>query len=146
MMKFMNKSKKGVTLVESVFAVVILGILTIGILSLLGTGGAKIMQISGESNAHSQAVQKMDLVISAISNGSTNYITKSPTVSLDVQELTKTLFPDDYENVTLHVDSALYETGEETNSNFRGWYLKLTYKGATVTGFASNSEGAFDKG
>ena len=57
MMKFLpKKSKKGITLVESVFAVVILAMLTIGILSLLTAGGAKIAKISQESNVYSQAV------------------------------------------------------------------------------------------
>ena len=72
MMKFMKKSKKGVTLVESVFAVVILGLISIGIISMLSTGSTKIFELSNESNAHAQAVQKLDLAISAISNGSTS--------------------------------------------------------------------------
>lgn len=144
MMKFMRKSKKGVTLVESVFAVVILGILTIGILSLLGTGGAKIVQISHESNAHSEAVQKLDLVISAISNGSTNYIINEPPVSLNVDKLMNTL-DFDPSVVELNADIVLYEEGAATITNCRGWYLTLTCNGATVKGFASNSEGVFDK-
>ena len=37
-------------------------------------------------------------------------------------------------------DSSLPETAD----NVRGWYLELTYKGVTVKGFASNSEGVFD--
>ena len=143
MMKCMRKSKKGVTLVESVFAVIILGILTIGILSLLGTGGAKIVQISHESNAHSEAVQKLDLVISAISNGSTTYIINETEVSLDVDELMNTLDFDS--SVTLNAEIVLYEEGAATITNCRGWYLTLTCNGATVKGFASNSEGVFDK-
>ena len=143
MMKCMRKSKKGVTLVESVFAVVILGILTIGILSLLGTGGAKIVQISHESNAHSEAVQKLDLVISTISNGSATYIIKEPEVSLDVDALMNALAFDS--SVTLNAEIVLYEEGAATITNCRGWYLTLTCNGATVKGFASNSEGVFDK-
>ena len=27
----------------------------------------------------------------------------------------------------------------------RGWYLTLTYNGATVSGYASNTEGVFDR-
>lgn len=148
MMKFMRKSKKGVTLVESVFAVVILGILTIGIISLLTAGGQKIFQISNESSAYTQAVQMMDLVISAISNGSEEYIVNNSTVSLDKDKLIdklKTALGDENLNVSIEPSAALHDsTLEATDSNFRGWYLTLTYKGATVTGFASHSEGAFD--
>ena len=145
MMKFIKKSKKGVTLVESVFAVVILSILTIGIISLLTAGGAKIYQLSGESNAYSQATSKMDLVISAVSNGSPNYITKEPTVALQIDELKSALGFDS--DVTISAVMDLYDSNESaTVLNCRGWYLTLTYKGVTVKGFASNSEGAFDKG
>ena len=42
MMTGFKKSKKGITLVESVLAVVILSILTIGVLTLLTAGGVKI--------------------------------------------------------------------------------------------------------
>lgn len=145
MMKFIKKSKKGVTLVESVFAVVILSILTIGIISLLTAGGAKIFQLSGEANAYSQATSKLDLVISAISNGSTAYITTEPTVELKINELKTALGLD--ENVTLTAELERYDPSESaTVLNCRGWYLTLTYQGATVKGFASNSEGVFDKG
>ena len=144
MMKFLpKKSKKGITLVESVFAVVILAMLTIGILSLLTAGGAKIAKISQESNVYSQAVQKMDMVISAISNGSTNYIDKESQVSLDIDDLKKTLVLND---VTITATPELYDDNKAaTVSNFRGWYLTLTYEGVTVKGFVSNSEGVFDR-
>ena len=143
MIKMMKKSKKGVTLVESVFAVVILSILVIGIMSLLTAGGVKIHQVANESNAHSQAVQKLDMVISAISNGSTTYITTEPTVELNESALANALgFGSDVE-IDAVID--LYKAGEDaTVINCRGWYLTLTYKGATVKGFASNSEGVFD--
>ena len=73
----MKKSKKGITLVESVFAVVILATLTIGVISLLTAGGVKIFEISSEADVYSQAVQKLDLVMSAVSNGSSDYIVKT---------------------------------------------------------------------
>ncbi len=144
MKNIFKKNKKGVTLVESVFAVVILAILTIGIISLLTAGGVKIFQISNEAGAYSQAVQKMDLIISAISNGSTDYITTDPTCALDVDALKSTLHLTD---VQITATPDLYDNSlTATVSNFRGWYLTLTYQGATVKGFASNSEGVFDKG
>lgn len=141
----MKNNKKGVTLVESVFAVVILGILTIGILSLLSAGGVKIGQISGESKAHAAAVQKMDMVISAISNGSSNYIQKDEStgaITLDTDNLKTALsFGNDVGIKIVKTDTAA--TGG--TSYTRGWYLTLTYNGATVSGYASNTEGVFDR-
>ena len=151
----MKKSKKGITLVESVLAVVILGIFATGLLSLLTTGGTKIQQISHEASAYTEATQKLDMFISAISNGSDEYIfvdEETPTVYLDVTKLKDKLdlgsakimniggvevnqiVPDLYPGCT-----------EYTVSNVRGWYLKLSYNGVIVSGFASNSGGVFDK-
>ena len=145
MMKLMKKSKRGITLVESVFAVVILSILTIGIISLLTAGGVKIHQLSNESNAYAQATSKLDLVISAISNGSATYIDTETTVELKVDKLKSAIGLNEDVELTAVMD--LYQSGEAaTVLNCRGWYLTLTYKGATVKGFASNSEGVFDKG
>lgn len=138
MNKFLpKKSKRGITLVESVVAVVVLGILVTGILTLLTTGGIKIQEISGESATYAKACQKMDLVISALSNGSETYITDD---TLDVNALKSCLrFGDD---VDIDADSVEYE-GE--SGKVRGWYLKLTYQDVTVQGFASNSKGVFDQ-
>ena len=151
---FPKKSKKGVTLVESVFAVVILAIFAVGILTLLTSGGAKIQKISHEASAYTEATQKLDMVISAVSNGSSEYIVvdeAASTVYLDVANLKTTLGFDssvkitDMDNQEGQLIPTLYETGEPaTVSNVRGWYLKLTYNGATVSGFASNSGGVFD--
>lgn len=145
----MKKSKKGITLVESVFAVVILATLTIGVISLLTAGGVKIFEISSEADAYSQAVQKLDLVMSAVSNGSSDYIVKTEiagsadVVSLDVDVLKATL---DIEDVTVTAVAKLYDTSlPATESNLRGWYITVSYKGATVKGFVSNSGGVFDR-
>lgn len=146
-----RRSKQGVTLVESVIAVVVLGMFATGVLSLLTTGGAKIMEISGESAAYAEATQKLDLVISAISNGSdeaAGYIVVNNTtgeVSLDIVNL-KTALDLDLDDVTIVADTSLYDSSAgATESNVRGWYLTLTYGGETVTGFAGNNEGVFDK-
>ena len=151
---FPKNNKKGVTLVESVFAVVILGIFAVGILTLLTSGGTKIQQISHEASAYTEATQKMDMVISAVSNGSSDYIKvdeAASTVYLDVTELKTALGFDatvkimDMEDNEGQLIPTLYNAGEPiTVSNVRGWYLKLTYNGATVKGFASNSGGVFD--
>lgn len=134
-----KRSKKGVTVVESVFAVVILGIFATGIISLLTAGGVKIFEISSQSNAYSQAAQKMDLLIASISNG--NYINtdENDLISLNSTDIATALgvTVDDVNTVTFNGDA-------KTQDNVRGWYLTLTYDGATVTGFASNTNGRFD--
>ena len=151
MMNFkMKMSKKGITLVESVFAVVILGIMAIGILSLLSAGGVKIGQISQESRAHAQAVQKMDLVISAVSNGSNtngtdDYIIKNESTgeyTLNVSNLKSQLGLGNDVQIAEPVADIFSADGV---SYHRGWYLSLTYNGATVNGYASNTEGVFDR-
>ena len=146
---FPKKSKKGVTLVESVFAVVILGIFAVGILTLLTSGGTKIQQISHEASAYTEATQKLDMTISAISNGSSDYIIEAEaggvtTVTLNVAGLQSAL-GFDASAVTITPTLELYDaSAAATPSNVRGWYLELTYNGATVNGFASNSGGVFD--
>lgn len=138
MNKFLPKnSKRGITLVESVVAVVVLGILVTGILTLLTTGGIKIQEISGESATYAKACQKMDLVISAISNGSDTYIHDD---NLDVDDLKNCLgFGTD---VDITATTVKYD---EAPDKVRGWYLKLEYQEVTVQGFASNSKGVFDQ-
>ena len=147
----MKNSKKGITLVESIFAVVILGILTIGIVSLLSAGGAKIIKISNEASAQAEAVQKMDQVIAAISNGCGVIKDEANnTYTLLIDTPASQPDPDNpqvglmdalnFDDVTLNVTTATHTS----DGSLRGWYLSLTYRGVTVTGFASNSEGAFD--
>ena len=145
MMKlFPKKSKKGITLVESVLAVVILATLAIGTISLLTAGGVKIHEISSESGAYSEAVQKMDLVISSISNGSSEFVktrteNEIEVVYLDVEAIKTKL------GVQVTAVHELYDSSEPARAiNLRGWYLTLTHNGATVTAFAANSEGVFD--
>lgn len=139
MNKFLPKnSKRGITLVESVVAVVVLGILVTGILTLLTTGGIKIQEISGESATYAKACQKMDLVISAISNGSETYITDD---TLNVNALKSCLDFDDAD-VDIIAEPVSYEGRPGT---VRGWYLELKYQDVTVQGFASNSKGVFDQ-
>ena len=64
-----KKSKKGITLVETVIAVVVLAILAIGVLSLMSAGGRNILLMSKEASDRAAAAQQLDLVIAAISNG-----------------------------------------------------------------------------
>lgn len=134
----MKRSKKGITLVESVFAVVILAIFATGIISLLTAGGVKIFEISQESDTYSQAAQKMDLVIASISNGAYIKTNENDLVSLDTQKIA---------DLGVTVDKAeivTFEGTTQTSDNVRGWYLTLSYNGVTVNGFASNTKGVFD--
>ena len=140
---FKVKSKKGITLVESVFAVVILAILTTGVLSLLTAGGVQIEKISQEANAHSQASQKMDLVIAAISNGygqvtqvGEGQYTLDLTAQDEGEESPEAI---DLAGVTVVATADLH-----ADNSLRGWYLEVTYMGVTLTGFASDTEGVFD--
>lgn len=144
------KSKKGITLVESVIAVVVLAMLATGVLTMLTAGGTKIAQISQESSSHAVATQQLDLAISAISNGSSAYLVTreeagSTLVDLDVNALKTTIGLDGEVAIVATVD--LHDDlSAATNANVRGWYLELTYRGATVNGFASNTRGVFDQG
>ena len=147
MMKFLpKKSKKGVTLVESVLAVVILAMFATGILTLLTAGGTKILQIGDEAAVYAEASQKMDLVVSAVSNGSESYIVENAStgvLSLDVNNLMSAL---NLSDVQITAEASLYDSAVAAiKSNVRGWYLELTFGDATVTGFASNTQGVFDK-
>ena len=138
-----KKSKKGITLVESVVAVVLLAMFAIGVLTLLTSGGVKIQEISKDAAAYAEATQKLDLAISAISNGA--YIDKDSAtdfVSLKDGDLKTYLGLDASDALT--GTHELYQSGDPTSTNVRGWYLELTYNGVTVKGFASNSEGVFD--
>lgn len=144
-----KKSKQGITLVESVVAVVLLAMFAIGVLTLLTSGGVKIQEISKDAAAYAEATQKLDLAISAISNGSTGttpYIVVDATTGkcdLDDSQLISTLRLGT--DVTLVGEKVCYDPSlPETADNVRGWYLELTFNGVTVKGFASNSEGVFD--
>lgn len=160
MMKFLNKSKKGVTLVESVFAVVILAIITVGIITLLTAGSINIFAISKESSVYSETVKKMDLLIASISYSSEDYVVYTENEGI----ITCTLKPAADIASMLQVDSVTYVVDRyngETDelNNVRGWYLTISndYDNpnpeadddekiltVTVKGFASNSKGVFD--
>lgn len=158
-----KKSKKGITLVETVIAVVVLAILTTGILSLMTAGGRKILLLSNEASDQAAAAQQLDLVIAAISNGSEEYIKKvtkgtgSDSIShcyLDLNALKSAVALDGKAQLTVRF--ALYdgniidtldtngELKKDPNDStkqlnypvkdIRGWYLVLTYKDASAKG------------
>ena len=141
---FKLKSKKGITLVESVFAVVILAILPTGILSLLTAGGVEIEKMSQQSNAYSQASQKLDLVIAAVSNGYGQAVLNDEGIyTLDLSaagdEEDESAGTIDLDDVTVVATPELHD-----DNSLRGWYLEVTYMGITLEGFASDTEGVFD--
>lgn len=157
---FPAKSKKGVTLVEAVIAVVVLGLFATGILNLLTAGSSKIHKTFADSATYTEASAQLDLVIAAISNGSEEFIIKDlnaepPTCKLDVAKLREAVgLGEDteitaqaslYDNLDVSGINPLYpaETVQEL-TEIRGWYITLTYQGVTLNGFASNSEGVFD--
>ena len=142
MMKFTNllpkNNKKGVTLVELVMAVVVLSIFAIGIITGLTAASTKIAQNSREAAIHSEAVQKLDAVISVVSNGS---YAASADLAGEVKgvlgygnEVTLSMTPDP----NTYVDA-------NGVTKTRGWKISLTYGGVTVKGYTSNTEGVFDK-
>lgn len=166
-----RRSKQGVTLVESVIAVVVLGMFATGVLSLLTTGGAKILEISGESAAYAAATQELDLIIAAISNGAV-YVEEDETdgsLSLNTAGLASALGCNDtdigytassadsftidgwtisaeYDGMKLTAKADLYDSTEPAEAdNIRGWYLTLENGGEKVTGFAGNNKGVFDQ-
>lgn len=155
-----KKSKRGVTLVEAVFAVVILAIFATGVLTLLTTGRTKIAETNRAANTYAEATQVMDGIVAAISNG--NYVKLDGTLRLDEEEVTvdgtATAIPGifdvldhlDESEITLAATPDYFEKSDgsdmdHTAENTRGWYLSLSYKGITVKGYASNTQGVFDR-
>lgn len=157
-----KKSKKGITLVETVIAVVVLAILTTGILSLMTAGGRKILLLSNEASDQAAAVQQLDLVIAAISNGDRRtevnpYIVKGTTNEVNYCCLNMDVLIDslnlDSSKVQLTATIDFYDTSDKRSmtkiitidetsvtmtlypvNNVRGWYLELTYKDASAKG------------
>lgn len=161
MRKFLQKkSKQGITLVESVIAVVLLGFAATGILTMLTVSGTKIFQLGSNSAAYADATQVLDMAISTISNspssGNGSEIFVEATGDLKdnyLKDMLKDILKNNgnedlrFEKLTITSRKDLYEDAGATQSSLdiRGWYLTVTYRGATVTGFASYTEGAFDK-
>ena len=144
-----KKSKKGITLVESVIAVALLGFAATGILTMLVASGTKIFQIDNESSSYAEATKRLDMVISAISNtapqqgSSSDYYEDDGT--LDPAALNAALgFTEENELIYKFVAAPAEFPDDSPSYSIRGWYINITYKSATVTGFASNSRGVFD--
>lgn len=158
MKSFLSRSKKGITLVESVLAVVLLGFAATGILTMLTVSGTKIFQLSDTSATYAEATQRLDLVIATISNSgfegsaytdahgnAKTFLSSSGELNPD-NVLEALEFDSDCDLVIVG-DPVKYpgNPSSEPTKNIRGWYLKLTYNNVSVQGFASFTEGSFDK-
>lgn len=156
MKAFLKKSKSGITLVEAAISVALLGFAVTGILSMLLVSGTKIYSLGDKSATYAEATQRLDLIISTISNSnfaSSSYTDKygtektfiSANGALNPQNVLEALELDD---CTLEmIGSPIEYPGTETDpvKKIRGWYLRLTYDKVTVQGFVSYTEGSFDK-
>jgi len=142
-----RNSKKGLTLIEIVFGVVVLSIITLGIITALTTANTKIVKNKKESVAHTEATQMLDAVISAISHG--GYETAAQILDTN-NGVMKELFGSG-------CDATLTIIGGDTKYTYAkaveggnvdvimGWLVQIEYDGITVRGYASNTKGAFDK-
>ena len=141
--KLFPKNKKGLTLVELVFGVVILSIFALGIITALTTANTTIAKKSKESSAHAEATQMLDTIISTISNG--DYEGQNRETMADNL---LAMYGYDDKGATLSISeggSYTVEVEGTTTTKLRGWILALDYEGVTVTGYASNTKGVFDE-
>ena len=145
-----RKSKRGVTLVEAVVAVVVLTMFATGVLTLLTSGRTKIAETNTTAAAHAAATQKLDAIIATISNGGFTaddgsllwedfHIDGTPAPGI------KTTVGFDGYSLDSCEPSLYRDEAGPSMQNIRGWYLTLTYDGVTVNGFASNTQGVFDR-
>lgn len=140
----LKNSKKGVTLVEAVLALVILALIAAAVFSLFTAGNGTIATNSAKAAAYAEAVQKMDYLIAAISDNAA--ICSDPiTGELSVVQV-KTAFPDgDLYDAEITAEVSLYDPSlPQQPGNIRGWYLTLTYKGVTLKGFTSLVKGGIE--
>ena len=142
-MKLPRHNKKGITLVEVIVGVFVLSIFAVGILSLLIYNNQAVSNSTREKAATSTAAQKLDTVISAVSNGpESGFLTldsDNNVTGLDLDALCTLV---DLTAGSITVDSV----DKYDASNIRGWYITLKYSDeVSVKGYVANTQGAFDK-
>ena len=142
-MKLPRNNKKGITLVEVIVGVFVLSIFAVGILSLLIYNNHAVSNSTREKAATSTAAQKLDTVISAVSNGpESGFLTldgDNNVTGLDLDALCTLV---DLTAGSITVDSV----DKYDASNIRGWYITLKYSDeVSVKGYVANTQGAFDK-
>ena len=142
-MKLPRNSKKGITLVEVVVGVFVLSIFALGILSLLLYNNQAVSNSIHEKTVTSAAVQKLDTVIAAVSNGPEsgflNLDASGNITGLNVDALCVLV---DLPGGSITVD--LVDNYDATS--IRGWYITLKYSDeVSIKGYVANTLGEFDK-
>ena len=143
MMKLPSNNKRGVTLVEVVIGVFVLSIFALGILSLLIYNNQAVSDSAKDKSAYSAAMQKLDTVIAAVSNGpDSGYLVLDTDDNVTGLELDDLCTLADLGPGSITVSSTdMYDT-----NHIRGWYIELKYSDElTVKGYAANTKGKFDK-
>lgn len=143
MSRLLKNNKKGVTLVESVLALAILALLAVAVFSLFTTGNSAIAKGRSEVAAYAEAAQKMDFLIAAVSDSAA--LCSDPiTWELSAEQI-KEAFPHaGLHDAEISAQVSLYDpTLPRQPENIRGWYLILTYKGVTLSGFTSYGKEVF---
>ena len=137
MSQLLKNSKRGVTLVESVLALAILALIAVALLSLFTAGNSAIADRNSKAAAYAEAVQKMDFLIAAVSNNAD--ICSDPVTGELSADIVKQAFPDgNLHAAEITAEVSLYDPSlPQYPNNIRGWYLTLTYKGVTLTGFTA---------
>jgi len=100
----------------------------------------------------------MDGIVAAISNGGymattasggSEVVSTTPGASLNRTDLISDLSLSISESdLTVTKLDCYVDPGANSSTdpdNVRGWYLSLSYKGVTVKGYASNTQGVFDR-
>jgi len=127
-------------------------------LTLLTTGRTKIAETNRDANIRAEATQVMDGIVAAISNGGymattasggSEVVSTTPGASLNRTDLISDLSLSISESdLTVTKLDCYVDPGANSSTdpdNVRGWYLSLSYKGVTVKGYASNTQGVFDR-
>lgn len=143
MMKLPSNNKRGVTLVEVVIGVFVLSIFALGILSLLIYNNQAVSDSAKDKSAYSAAMQKLDTVIAAVSNGpDSGYLLLDADDNVTGLKLDALCTLADLDAGSITVSSTdMYDT-----NHIRGWYIELKYSDElTVKGYAANTKGKFDK-
>lgn len=143
MKKLPRNNKRGVTLVEVVIGVFVLSIFALGILSLLIYNNQAVSDSAKDKSAYSAAMQKLDTVIAAVSNGpDSGYLVLDADDNVTGLKLTALCTLADLDDGSITVSSTdMYDT-----NHIRGWYIELKYSDElTVKGYAANTKGKFDK-
>ena len=168
-MKLPRNNKKGITLVEVIVGVFVLSIFALGILSLLIYNNQAVSDSAVEKADYSAAVQKLDMVIAAVSNSlgpdaddydaTISYLSENGSnIEVDIAGLRDDFGMSDATVWDIDADpDPDPEEAAHSTEPLRGWYITLTYKvkrtergtetdyTTVVRGYAAFAQGEFDK-